>query len=367
MKRLSERIIACEKGGTVLIDPSSGIIESLNPDVRADLYAVTASGKLIAAVTEGLLSSFTIMDNTGTVLRRIDIERPFRSKWGHMMTGFNAVSWHPDGRTLLLSVATHPATDAQSFLLAYDMDSDSLRAVSHYVPTGRLADDLTRIARGLKPQPHTKCTDSAGAYSPDGKLIAFIRDGDVYVADAADLGHPVVLSQQLDTAKLSGPVLWRPDGKAVLCFVQGPQQAVGYVLSLTGEKLEQLDGILPQCAWSPDGTRLAAVRNNASQREFGILEVRDRSWQRLEGEINSRPVWACLKKAAGGSGILKVVTATPGAKVFIDGELTGKITPFNFNLPAGAHTVSVQRKGQTSDPQSFVVIAGKTVVAQAQE
>jgi hypothetical protein len=56
-----------------------------------------------------------------------------------------------------------------------------------------------------------------------------------------------------------------------------------------------------------------------------------------------------------GSGVLKVTSSPTGAKVFVDGNDTGKLTPMSTSLSVGDHVVSVAVPGSGWNPDSRAV------------
>ena len=110
-------------------------------------------------------------------------------------------SWSPDGRCLLLSIvpASNPsATDR----------GPAITLVS-------LADSSTRLVTSPPPQ----FSDWSPAFSPDGKLIAFLRSSgpghidDLYVVAAAG-GEPKRLT--FDRRYIDGAPTWTPDGLDII-------------------------------------------------------------------------------------------------------------------------------------------------------
>jgi TolB protein len=74
-------------------------------------------------------------------------------------------------------------------------------------------------ADGKNPQQLTKIPNSySGAWSPDGRLIAYVSDqggdGDIYVMDA-DGERSMLLTQDDNGAEDRSPV-WSPDGRWIL-------------------------------------------------------------------------------------------------------------------------------------------------------
>src|SRR5207237_3766400 len=81
---------------------------------------------------------------------------------------------------------------------------------------GQSGDDVVAIAPAGR---HTRLLTGAGdaAYSPDGTLVAFSRDGDLWLANADGSGQRR-LATTLHVSEW-GPV-WTPDGKALAYTAQ---------------------------------------------------------------------------------------------------------------------------------------------------
>ncbi|HEX8421799.1 MAG TPA: LpqB family beta-propeller domain-containing protein, partial [Pyrinomonadaceae bacterium] len=105
----------------------------------------------------------------------------------------------------------------------------------------------------------------APAWSPDGKMIAYVRRPEralfVMNADGTNVRELTPVSD------IAGKPSWSPDGQRI-AFIGGSDLA--YTLAVvnvdgTGRRrLVPLDGTYHEVAWSPDGTRLAYVLDRAS-------------------------------------------------------------------------------------------------------
>jgi serine/threonine protein kinase len=96
--------------------------------------------------------------------------------------------------------------------------------------------------------------------SPDGRRLAVIRDGDVWVQDLA--GHPPIrlTFDGKETAHFSP--LWNPDGARIVYETQSPSrlQAVPSDGSTASATPLGPEGHLHPYGWSPDGRELVATR-----------------------------------------------------------------------------------------------------------
>jgi len=111
--------------------------------------------------------------------------------------------------------------------------------------------DLTRLTSGP--------SDSDPTPSPNGKLVAFIRDGDVYVVDVATRA----VTRLTDTEDVESGPAWSPGGKQIAFARRGPGPSNQdlFVMNADGTAITQLtntpsvDERAPR--WSPDGKRIA--------------------------------------------------------------------------------------------------------------
>jgi Tol biopolymer transport system component len=109
------------------------------------------------------------------------------------------------------------------------------------------------------------------SWSPDGKTLAFLREGDIWLRDAAG-GEPRPLVAQEYPRGNGGPV-WSPDGRRI-AFTNGNsgfdqigvvEVATGKVTPLTYEPADNGDP-----SWSPDGTQIAYIRANGMSRDVVV-------------------------------------------------------------------------------------------------
>jgi PEGA domain len=68
-----------------------------------------------------------------------------------------------------------------------------------------------------------------------------------------------------------------------------------------------------------------------------------------------------MKKLVGGGdvGHLKIKSTPPGAKIIIDGQAIG-VTPLDWDLPSGKHTIQMDKAGLKSETRDVLVLSNKT-------
>jgi TolB protein len=92
------------------------------------------------------------------------------------------------------------------------------------------------------------------SWSPDGKRIAFVADGDIYVVSVTD-GSVVPLTNDRNGNR---DPAWSPDGTRI-AFAAGVPSSDIFVMSTDGSGVRavtQLDGDEITPAWSRDGSEL---------------------------------------------------------------------------------------------------------------
>jgi Tol biopolymer transport system component len=200
--------------------------------------------------------------------------------------GSSDITWSPDGREIAFSRgATHID------IYAAKVDGSGERRLTHGPARMKGA--------GGKP-----IHNSAPAWSPDGKKIAFTRIGDqgiptpesgLYVMNADGSGQ-----RRLARNNLWG-ALWSPDGRK-LAFVGNSSGRLGvYVVNADGSSLRRLArASWVGFSWSPDGRRIAFVKRvrcdwKCSRNSELWLMNADGSGQRrvVQGQqIAAAPTWS---------------------------------------------------------------------------
>ncbi|GAA0318660.1 serine hydrolase [Actinoallomurus spadix] len=273
-----------------------------------------------------------------------------------------------------LAVPSQPVLSPDGSRIAYvlrTLDADGDRTVDELWLVGTGGGPSRRLTSGP--------ADTAPAWSPDGRRLAFLRDGQVAVLDA-DGGEP---EQVTDLPLGAGAPRWSPDGRR-LAFTapvdptggaRGPMVSDGidyqadgsgfhgpvrrqlHVLDLDGREVRQLtDG--PESAgtpaWSPDGAVLAFTRRAGADGDLRhrtpvhLLEVDD-PHARARNVAFADGVAATVGWAAGGTALLVTgwagdpaghahlyrVDAAGGAVTDLSGALDCNLMPGGPGYPGG--------------------------------
>ena len=148
------------------------------------------------------------------------------------------------------------------------------------------------------------------AWSPDGRRIAFVITGKLYVVNADGSGHRTLTPRIGDGAAAS--LAWSPDGRKLLVLLEhgsAPLCAICdriYVLNADGSELRDLTrklagvrrfgaGPASDPVWSPDGRKIAFVRLNTRHGVYVInadgSAVRNLT-PKPRGAAYSAPTWS---------------------------------------------------------------------------
>ena len=97
------------------------------------------------------------------------------------------------------------------------------------------------------------------AWSPDGRQIAFVRDGDLYTIDVEDREESLLVACEPPACERFGPVAWSPRGTRIAFGKQGPVGNELWVSNAdgTGARLLRDRIFIDVPTWSPDERFLA--------------------------------------------------------------------------------------------------------------
>jgi WD40 repeat protein len=252
----------------------SSTTSNLNTDVGVNSLAWTGNGKYLALGTDDLVSGnqLRIFKNDGSTLSRVS--------GGGFDFGLSAtikdVSWHPDGSHV--AVAADVATSRTS----------SQISVFELTATG--INELATCYKQSSGQASNIETVEALDWSPDGKFLVVAGFGPTSQAKIYGFDFKTTLSELSSLAFGFGAtstiydVAWHPDGKHIA--FGGDAGAENNRIQISTLEIDQYsldgyaaltctNGTYADCetrygvAWSPDGTKLAAVGGTG----FGGAEV----------------------------------------------------------------------------------------------
>ncbi len=204
---------------------SAATSEHLSLSNQFSDLTLSPDGKKVAFVVRGEVFAASAKDGgTATrVTRSLAVE--------------SEVTWTPDSKQLVYA----SERDGTPHLFLYDFGADA-------------ETQLTRAAQD----------DCTPAVSPDGKLLAFIRNGqELRVLDLESKQERVVAKGNFDRPPFNPdrPLIWSPDNKWVAFFnTTGKLFANVYVAPAAGGESKAVsfvpNGFSNTASWSPDGTYL---------------------------------------------------------------------------------------------------------------
>jgi len=187
--------------------------------------------------------------------------------------------------------------------------------------------------------------------SPRGQRVAWVSRGQIWSADLATTDAPARLVNSRGSA--SG-LSWSPDG-SMLAFTsgRGTHSYIG-VFSLASKELRYIDPSLDRdgnAAWSPDGTRIAWIRQGAAPRArmFSPRRTVDEPWSLRVAEVKTGMAKQVWKADAGyGSAFQGVVAENQlhwgaGDRLVFPWEKDGWV--HLYSVPAGGGTANLLTPG----------------------
>ncbi|MFN7116357.1 MAG: prolyl oligopeptidase family serine peptidase [Saprospiraceae bacterium] len=143
---------------------------------------------------------------------------------------------------------------------------------------------------------------SSPTFSPDGKKIAFVKKGQVWLAD---LNNDLKSAQLFTIRGSAGSLRWSPDGTR-LAFVssRGDHSYIG-IYNVTEKSLQYLNPSVDRDGspvWSPDGKKLALLRLPNQKQNLPFIEKREGlPWSIITHDVNNnqtKVIWTA-KPGAG--------------------------------------------------------------------
>jgi Tol biopolymer transport system component/C-terminal processing protease CtpA/Prc len=149
--------------------------------------------------------------------------------------------------------------------------------------TGALREIVLYAPSDYRINPERRLTLRGGvtefALSPDGKSLAFVVRGEVFLMPASGQGEPVRLTE---TPNREEDIAWSPDGKSLALISDRTGCAELYVLDVASRRMRQITRLRTEPAsspaFAPDGKTIAFVRGGSDAElctvPFGGGEVR---------------------------------------------------------------------------------------------
>jgi TolB protein len=143
--------------------------------------------------------------------------------------------------------------------------------------------------------------DGPFSWSPDGRKIAFHRNGHVYVTNADGSGVRRLTSRPRPRPGGSWVVFagaWSPDGRKLALAAWGPRNIEIYVMNADGSGQRRLtraptfDHV--GAAWSPDGRKIAFARVRSGNSEVFVMNADGSAKRRLTRQPagGHNPAWS---------------------------------------------------------------------------
>lgn len=232
------------------LDPSSGAVSEVAISMRGapagpSVEHLTLSSQFqeLALAPDGRKVAFTVR---GEVFAAAAKEAGDAARVSNSIANDSQIAWAPDNKRLV-----------------YVSDRDG-------VPHLYLYDFTTRSETRLTSSPEA---DAVPRFSPDGKLLAFIRDGrELRILDMASKAERVLATGHLSRPPFvpNEPFVWSPDSKWVAYLAAGAKSFRNvYVVPAAGGEARQISFLANvfggSLAWSPDGTFILFGTNQRTE------------------------------------------------------------------------------------------------------
>ncbi len=358
LEKLPESILCVDSGN--MAGTSGNILYAINPNDgqarkiaevdrcnNTSVCAISPDGETIAVNAYNKLLFYKY---TGELLQTVTLERNV----AHDVSVIESIQWHPNGGAVLVTYTIPGDVIGEEYpcLAIYDLKHKKFKKIGQ------------------------DGVDGGACYSPDGKKIAYIHGTEVVIANI-DLSANKMISAKIVTAyqNMNGmsqgfikpPLQWSPDGKSILVCMSRDnsrelfrQYLKGYVLSLEGEIIHEIPELFPGACWSPDGSKIAYTRSGDRGVGIAIYDLNTGGSQTIaEGYTGLQLSWGSLREMSNDPGKVVIKSEPSGEKVFVDGNLTGDLTPTTVTLTPGEHSIQVQdMNGNYSDEKKVLITPG---------
>jgi Tol biopolymer transport system component len=279
-------------------------IAGINLDGKSGIYVMNADGSGQRELTPGgspawspdgrKIAYTTVRDGTLEVdVVNADGSGKFGLPGSDGLFFAGAPAWSPDGRR----IAFASGRDGNPAIYVMNADGSGQR-------------NLTRNSARCTNACPSAGRDSNPVWSPDGRRIAFVSKSQVYVMNA-DGSRQLRLTR--NGARNFAPA-WSPDGQRIAFERRVGREKDGrcdrcgravtfqvYVMNADGSEARMLAQGGLQPVWSPDGQKIAFVRESRSPRQSDIYVMNadgsgQRNLTRGAGRHESSPVWSPAQK-----------------------------------------------------------------------